>query len=203
MGRLAMRVIFFVLVMNMALLAPARANYDHYEDLAKARIYVSEEERDSYVGKTYRALFGQRGNTPPLKFCDEPESFKSCYGIYREELLTVIDYVRPTDFKIRFHNSGKVAFINSNEFVWGLKCSMPDRTLFEVVQKKPVVKKPRPKVKRVKKKVRCCCCCCSPCCCGKKVYQSPCKPCEEKRQPQPTPKDPCPPCDERGAARRQ
>ncbi|MHC1726948.1 MAG: hypothetical protein AB9866_13235 [Syntrophobacteraceae bacterium] len=194
MGRAAIRIIFFVLVVHMALIGHARANYDHYEDLRKAQIIVSEEERGSYVGKTYRALFGQRGNTPPLKFCDEPDSFKSCYGIYREELLTVIDYVIPSDFKILFLDSRKIAFINTNEFVWGLKCSMPDRTLFEVVQKakKSVVKKA--KRKRVVKKVRCCCCCCTPCCCGQRAYRTPCKPCVEKRQP---PQNPCKPCEEK------
>jgi hypothetical protein len=170
----AVRVIFYALLLNLAFLAPALANYDHFEDVEKAHMYKSDDERLSYIGRHFRAEFGQHGKTPPLRFCEEPDAFK-CYGMYSERKFTVIDYIKPTDFKLKFE-SGQIAYLNTNEFIFGLHSSPPDKCIWELVAKqKP---KAKPKIKKVVKKrvvrrCHCCQCCCRCCCCGQAHHNPP------------------------------
>lgn len=169
----ALRFIFFALLLNLATFAPARANYDHAQDVQRAGLQQSDEERMSHIGKCYRAELGQHRRTPPLRFSDEPDSMKNTWSIYQTMEFTVLDYIRPTDFKILFA-WGKVAYINSNEFEWGYHSAEPDRAIFDCAKPKPVVKKKVPPKKKIKKrKCRPCCCCCNPCCCHKHPKPKP------------------------------
>ncbi|MCE5334010.1 MAG: hypothetical protein LLG06_05425 [Desulfobacteraceae bacterium] len=137
MGLLAIRIMIFALLLSFATVVPAFANQDHFEDVQKADLFKSDDQRMQYIGKCFRAEPSQHRRTPPLKFCSDTESY-DCFFISRTEQFHVIDYVMPTDFKIQF-DWGKIAYINTNEFEWGLHSPAPARASFECPVKKVVV----------------------------------------------------------------
>lgn len=167
----AIRTIVFAFLLNLAAFMPALANQDHFEDVQKANMYTSDDQRMQYIGQCFRAEPSQHRRTPPLKFCSEAGSY-DCFFISRTEQFHVIDYVKPTDFKIQF-DWGKIAYIDTNEFEWGYRSRGPDRAIFDCPKPKKAVVKKKPR--KIKRKCCRCCCHCNPC--------WPCNRCAPKCNP--------------------